>query len=430
VSAIYSYSTLLHVTFEAACAVFRGRKYHQFDIAADVVIAEARDGLSDLQVDLLCRSLAASGDNVCLPSELAPFIDVPSSGGPASLTTLLCPLLIASFGFHVPKLSATGSIAGGIDTMAIIPGFRANLSGAAFVTALRRSRFAHAEPSKTFCPADKNLVRKRRAAKMMENPKLATASLLAKKLATPNTQAVFDFRVGPAGNIGEDLVTARNAKRLLIRIARRLGLNVDVVLTDNRIFSSTALGRLESLFLLWRILSNRSLLQIDEDHVALCIEISAKACLLVQKNLSLAKTKQHLKNSLRVGEVKKTFLTHLRAQGASLDSFERVLRSRESQKATTVVSSTSGYWIPPDLNQSKEWLKRQQTFACKSIHLGKGKQPQLGIQLLRTRGEFVRTGGAVVQFRYPREFDGITIPSWLAGQTRKSSIANRPQLLD
>ena len=141
------------MTFEAACALFRDQQYEAFDLAADVVIDSARSGLSDAQVQLLSRSIAASGKIVELPADLEPFVDVPSSGGPASLTTLLCPLLIAARGYTVPKLSATGSIAGGIDTLAMIPGYRTSLVGDDFVRVLRRCRFAHAEPSKNFCPS-------------------------------------------------------------------------------------------------------------------------------------------------------------------------------------------------------------------------------------------------------------------------------------
>lgn len=414
------------MTFANACEVFCRRETNLFEAAADSVIHAARQGLDDQQIETLCRSIAASGSNVSLPRSLEPFVDVPSSGGPASLTTLLCPLLVATFGFHVPKLSASGSVAGGIDTMGIIPGFNTNLSGARFVAALRRCRFAHAQPSATFCPADTVLVRKRRAARMMANPALATASLLAKKLATPHTRAVFDFRVGAGGNIGENVRTAQSAKRLFERIAEKLKIPVEVVLTENRTFPSSALGRLESLSLLWRALSNDPLLAIDRDHIRLCVDIASIACVLAHETLRLAKVKAKLIKVIESGEVKRVFIAHLYAQGASQRDFARVMESRRSQTTVRICSTSDGYWVPPNVNRCKEWLKNEQKGLTDNIL---DAEKQLGLRLCRTRGDLVRRGDLVMEFRHPPDAQGTTIPRWLAGRTNKSEPAIRLQSL-
>ena len=414
------------MTFEAACAVFRSRNRRRFDDAAEAVITSAKRGLSESDVVILCESLAASGQNVRLPNSLAPFVDVPSSGGPASLTTLLCPLLVATFGFYVPKLSATGSVAGGIDTMGVIPGFNTKLSGSSFINALRKSRFAHAEPTKTFCPADKNLVEKRRARNMMANPQLATASLLAKKLATPNTCAVFDFRVGVAGNIGNTFAAARRTKQLFLSVADKLDLHVEVVLTEGRVFPSSALGRLESLFLLWQILSNGDLLRVDKDHLSLCINISAKACRLANpEKLSFSKITTQLQQLLRSGEVKRRFLLHLAAQGTTRRSFEELLKCRVNQQVMSICCRGSGHWIPPDLNRAKEWVKCEQNRLGKGVARRKSIEAQIGLSLCRTPGAKVKRGDVVTQLRYPQRLVVANIPSWLGGtvaqlQPRKS----------
>lgn len=420
-----------HVTLETACAIFRSRRYREFDRAATAIVGQARGGLSEAQIELLGRSIAGSGERVDLPASLGPFVDVASSGGPASLTTLLCPLLVAAFGFHVPKLSATGSVAGGIDTMAVIPGFKTNLSDRGFLIALRRSRFAHIEPNKAFCPADNNLIRKRRAANMMANAELATASLLAKKLATPKTSALFDFRVGPAGNIGDNVLLARRAKQLFLRVAGRIGLHVDVVLTENRFFPCSALGRMESLFLLWQILSNRNLLQIDKNHLSLCIEISARACQLADARLSSGKTKQILKQLLRSGSVKKLFLSHLLSQGAKSNSFAQVLRARASQQTVIIRSGASGYWHPPNLSLSKEWLKSEQNRVARLQPHRKPFETPLGLRLCQTPGRRVRRGDIVVEVRCPTSVPALITPPWLAGNIRRSPRPSQsPQLLN
>src|SRR5437879_3175052 len=75
----------------------------------------------------LAKALAASGDIWSWPSDFQPVSDVPSTGGPTSLTTLVCPYILAGSGCFVPKLSVPGSIAGALDVLELIAGFNINL---------------------------------------------------------------------------------------------------------------------------------------------------------------------------------------------------------------------------------------------------------------------------------------------------------------
>jgi thymidine phosphorylase len=418
------------VTFNLACEAFARRKTDDFATAANTVVSSARQGLSKDQIVTLCLAIAASGDVVQLPLDLRPFVDVPSTGGPASLTTLLSPLLIASSGLRVPKLSATGSIAGGIDTMAIIPGYQAALSGKAFIESLRRCGFAHATPSANFCPADNSLIMARRTGKMMANAELATASLLAKKLATPGTAAVFDFRVGRAGNIGEAIEAAQAAKELFLAVASELNLKVDVVLTENRDFPSSALGRLESLHLLWQVLRGDPLLDLDKVHLDLCIELAGRAIMLVNNTVTANDAKSGINDRLNEGGVKRTFIRHIEAQGANIAGFEATMLWRDNEVVTTVCSPRSGYWVPPDVNQAKNWLKREQMRIDKQSESQAGRPWQhVGLKLLRSPGDVVEAGDPVLELRYPREHGLSKTPDWLSGETQNEHVKPKTQVL-
>jgi len=265
----------------------------------------------------------------------------------------------------------------------------------------------------------------------MANPQLAAASLLAKKLATPNTCAVFDFRLGPAGNIGSTLAATRRAKTLLLRIADLLALRVDAAITEDRVFPCTALGRLESLFLLWRIVENRKLLRIDNDHLRLCIAISAKACHLADpEKLSVDEITMQLHRLLRNGEVKRRFLLHLEAQGATLKGFEQLLGTRDTQRVIPLHSQTAGYWLPPDLNRAKQWIKQEQERADRMLASSTLVERQVGLRLCQSPGAKVRRGEVVVKLRYPHQLAAAETPLWLTGTAQRSAVLRGMQLLD
>lgn len=400
--------------FERACEEYRSKIKEHFQCASAAVVnhVEARHGeLTDEETAELARAIVDSGERVVLPAELSPFGDVPSTGGPASLTTLLCPLLLASTGVRVPKLSAPGSVAGGLDTMMVIPGFRSNLAPEEMCDVLRGVGIAHAETS-DICPADTFLVAERRKRGLMENPGLAAASLLAKKLAVQGTVAAFDFRVGPAGNIGNDLEQAQTSASQFIRVSKRLNLKIATVLTDNRSFPCSALGRLESLHLLWNMLHNKELaVDLDRRHLETCITIAALAHSLATGSESVTESERYLQQLLASGKVLELTASHLAAQGASLDNLRETIEVRKSQVALPVYANADGRWVPPDIVLAKTFAKAVQA-AIQGHASALIAEQQFGMRLLVSPGDQVTRGQPVMEVRVPKPLSGETLDSW------------------
>src|SRR5437868_14746215 len=98
------------------------------------------------------NKLLASSGTVLTCNENGPTADVASTGGPASLSTLLCPLYLRSYGFVVPKLGVPGRPAGGIDVLAQLPGYRVDLSEADVRRVLERCGYAHFLAGTQFAP--------------------------------------------------------------------------------------------------------------------------------------------------------------------------------------------------------------------------------------------------------------------------------------
>ena len=85
----------------------------------------SRNNLEPHEVASLATKLADSGSS--LPASAKATADIPSTGGPSSLSTLVCPLFLRLKGFVVPKLAVPGRPAGGIDVLATIPGYETDL---------------------------------------------------------------------------------------------------------------------------------------------------------------------------------------------------------------------------------------------------------------------------------------------------------------
>ena len=163
------------------------------------VIASARSGAwGGDEMRRLAVALAESGTRLVLP-EGRTTADVASTGGPASLSTLLCPLYLRDLGFVVPKLGVPGRPAGGIDVLAQVPGYQVELDATEMFRVLDRCGYAHFLAGPEFAPLDAALFRYRQKAGAQNVTALAVASILAKKIACGLNLAGLDVRVAPHG---------------------------------------------------------------------------------------------------------------------------------------------------------------------------------------------------------------------------------------
>ena len=89
---------------------------------SNIVQYAVQHELTDSEIAHLANKLAASG--ILLKQLPDNGLDIASTGGPSSLSTLLTPLFLRHMNRSVPKLSVSGRPARGIDVLATIPGYR------------------------------------------------------------------------------------------------------------------------------------------------------------------------------------------------------------------------------------------------------------------------------------------------------------------
>ena len=285
---------------------------------ATVVAFARREAIDSHTVARLALHLAESGERLVW-SDGSKVADVASTGGPGSLSTLLCPLITRVLGYQVVKLAVPGRPAGAIDSFGTLPGYKTTLSSTEVRRVVEACGFAHFLADARFAPLDAELFQYRRRTGAVAVPMLAASSLLSKKLAVGVNTVGLDVRVGLHGNFGRTIEAARVNARLFCEAAALLGIRATAFLTGGTGPVQPFIGRGEALLALAyacgvaEVEGNEWL----SEHVRDCLALTERT--VAPSMVSGADSSTHKVSS---ADVLSVLTTHLRAQGSSIDAFE------------------------------------------------------------------------------------------------------------
>lgn len=354
------------------------------DELSKVIVAVQRDYPDDENMAAaLARSLANSGISLTQESDVT--ADVASTGGPSSISTLLCPLFLRAAGATVPKLGVPGRPAGGIDCLAQIPGYRVALSGQEARDILRTGGYAHFIAQGELAPLDGRMFRLRQTLGAQAVPTLVVASLLAKKIAVGVKLAGLDVRVSPHGNFGTTWDAAKRNSQLFCRSARLLGIKAFPVLTDARHPTQPYLGRKESLVALADIFAGTT----DEwlcDHLDVCRSL-ALACLPEHSHAAVARVEP---TALRL-----RFAQNLRDQGADISDFDELVRMTRVEHRVVLTADRAGFCRYPLSDLRDVIVACQKTFENVSVPF----PDPVGLVFSKRPGTWVKQGESVATLR-------------------------------
>ena len=325
-------------------------------------------GTSGTSIDMQCGELTA---------------DLASTGGPTSLSTLLGPIYIRSMGFSVPKLGVPGRPAGGVDTLAQLPGYDVNLSHSEVVACMDRCGYAHFLANQEHAPLDARFFRFRRQSKAPNLPELAIASLLSKKIAVGLKRAGLDVRVAPHGNFGDTWDKALTNAQRFQRVASILGIESVCFLTDARVPYQPFVGRGESLAALKEIFSGTKE-QTLVNHATQCF---AMACTIVDG------PKIDLNSTLATAE--SCFYDNLQAQGSSRDAFEEHVEKVLTQHRFQFIAKDQGFFCIK-IDRMRDLVLR---FQPTGAHDVPAFPDGMGIVLRKRPGEFIESGDILATVR-------------------------------
>ena len=289
--------------------------------ALDEIISLARASDLDARcVASLARCLAESGEMLKARTHST---DIASTGGPGSLTTLLCPLILRAHGCVVPKLAVPGRPAGGVDVLGSLETYNVDLDAVEAEACMDAAGYVHLLAGGGFAPMDAELfvLRQRKSAQGIAS--LVAASLLAKKLAAGSPVAGLDIRVGPHGNFGRNLEEARANARLFDEAAAECGLTSLTFVGQVTGVEQPWVGRGEALSALELLITGKAddwLLR----HAARCAELAAS----VARTAGIAVQEEPW--GPRLAEMaREAMQSNLEAQGSSYADFsERAAQVR------------------------------------------------------------------------------------------------------
>ncbi|RJQ50962.1 MAG: hypothetical protein C4530_20825 [Desulfobacteraceae bacterium] len=287
---------------------------------------------TDEDIAFLALNLSKSGKSI-RDLKGATTADIPSTGGPSSLSTILCPLYLRALGYVVPKLGIPGRPAGGIDVLAQIKGYKIDFTGEEIEQHLKNHGYVHFIAGDKYAPLDAILFEYRKRFNKINIPELAIASILSKKLAAAVSLVGLDVRVAPHGNFGTSFDTASEYSKQFCRVAKILGLKTVCFLSDANIPYQPFIGRGESLAAVYHILTN----QVDPwlcNHNDACYAM-VNRLIHFNHNDSIVRPSSSVLLSV--------FEQNLKNQGSSFDHFENYVEEIMNGHNLQLLAPESGF---------------------------------------------------------------------------------------
>lgn len=287
--------------------------------------------LNENEILFLAKGLASSGEQLQF-SNSKDVCDIPSTGGPSSLSTLLCPLYLRALGMKVMKLGVPGRPAGGIDVLTQIQGYQNNPSTRDIQRWFQTTGYVHFLAKDSFTPLDGLLFRFRKKNHAIEIPSLAIASLLSKKIAVGVNRVGLDIRVSSFGNFGKTWKEAKENGQKFNRVASLAGLHSRCFLTDGSQPQQPFVGRGEALLAMQKIFENNINAHLQR-HLTQCY------CMAV----ALSGSEAH--DEIDIDKISRYFSENVAVQGGSIDSFYEIAETIQKEHKFQIFATKSGVLI-------------------------------------------------------------------------------------
>jgi len=217
--------------FQAIVRDIAEHRYSKIELTAFVVACNQGE-LDREEVYFLSDAMAQVGRR--LDWHEHPVADKHCIGGiPGNRTSMLVVPIVAAHGMLCPKTSsrAITSPSGTADTMEVLANVELPFEQLSEMVRNQRGCLAWGGSS-DLSPADDVLISVERPLSI-DSPGQMVASILSKKIAAGSTHLLLDIPIGPTAKV-RSMAEAQRLRKLFEFVASRLGLTLDVVISDGR----------------------------------------------------------------------------------------------------------------------------------------------------------------------------------------------------
>ncbi len=267
-------------------------------------------------------------------------VDKHSTGGVGDKISLpLAPMVVAC-GVPVPMISGRGlgHSGGTLDKLESIPGFRTDLSLAAFHAQVAKIGCALIGQTRDLAPADKKLYALRDVTATVESIPLICGSILSKKLAEGIDALVLDVKFG-AGAFMKTEAEARKLAVELVRVGQASGKKVRAVLTAMEQPLGRAVGN--ALEVAESIACLRG--SGPADVMEVTMTLGTHMLILGRVAKGEADARAQLQRSISSGTALAKFREIVVAQGGDPDVVDHPERLPRARQQIPLLSTKSGY---------------------------------------------------------------------------------------
>lgn len=302
----------------------------------DLIEYAKKNSMSDMEIASLARGMAYSGAQLKFDSEVC---DIPSTGGPSSLSTLLCPLLLKVLGAKIIKIGVPGRPAGGIDVLSQIKGYEINPSINQIHKWFDKNQYVHIVANENYAPLDAKLFAFRKKNDSIGIHSLVIASLLSKKIAVDLKKVGLDIRVSEFGNFGTYLGEAQKNAQSFIAIAKLVGIEATCFITNGNVPQQPYIGRGEALLALKKIFNN------DADAV---LKTHLASCYQMAQSLT-----GNSETTVELSDLGNAFFENITVQNGDIQSFHDIASEVEKLHLNVIIAPRTGI-LKVDLKQIRD----------------------------------------------------------------------------
>ncbi|MEY4766634.1 MAG: hypothetical protein RI907_3307 [Pseudomonadota bacterium] len=220
-----------HEDYRAIVRDIALRRYSKIELTAFVVACH-QSALDREEVYYLTEAMTQVGRQLNWQDH--PVVDKHCIGGiPGNRTSMLVVPIVAAHGMLCPKTSsrAITSPAGTADTMEVLADVEPPFQRLMDIVRAHHGCLAWGGTS-DLSPADDVLISVERPLSI-DSPGQMVASILSKKVAAGSTHLLLDIPLGPTAKV-RAMPEAQRLRRLFEFVAQRMGLTIDVVISDAR----------------------------------------------------------------------------------------------------------------------------------------------------------------------------------------------------